>query len=71
MTKTLSQIKESLDFSTLEVDSYYPSLLGSSVDDLYLSYGENMDGSELSEDELSILTDDLELMFDLFWEITH
>ncbi len=71
MTKTLSQIKKTLDFSTLEVDSYYPSLLGSSVDDLYLSYGENMDGSELSEDELSILTDDLELMFDLFWEITH
>ena len=71
MTKTLSQLKKTVDFSTLEVDSCYPSLLGSAVDDLYLSYGENMDGSELSEEELSILTDDSELMFDLFWECTH
>ena len=71
MTKTLSEIKKSLDYSTLEVDSYCPSLLGSQFNDLYLSYGEHMDGSELSEDELSILTDDLELMFDLFWEMNH
>ncbi len=71
MTKTLSQIKKSLDYATLEVDSYHPSLIGSSVEDLYLSYGENKDGSELSEDDLSILTEDLELMFDLFWEMTH
>ena len=68
MKETADQIKETLDYSTIEIED------ANQVDDYadaYVGFALHKDGTPLTEVELETLSEDTEFVYDIAWEDNH